>query len=79
MSSPTVQDDGTEQLVARTLADLAGERGEWVSRRSLCVAVVSRFEVEPTAVETALRQLCTDGRIERKGDSLRPVDPIETE
>lgn len=74
VDSPSVRDDGTEQLVARTLADLAGDQGDWVSRRSLCVAVVSRFEIDPETVWTALRQLRVDGRIEQKGDSLRIVN-----
>lgn len=72
MSSPGVRDVETEQLVAKTLADLTDEGEDWVSRRSLCVAVVSQFEVDPETVGTALRQLRVNGRIEQKGDCLRP-------
>lgn len=77
MSSSSVRDGGTEQLVAQTLADLTDERGGWVSRRSLCVAVVSRYEVNPEAVGIAIRQLRADGQVEQKGDSLRPVEGDE--
>jgi len=71
MSSPGVRDVEIEQLVAKTLADLTDDRDGWVSRRSLCVAVVSRFEVDPETAGTALRQLRADGRVEQKGDCLR--------
>jgi len=67
-----LRDVETEQLVARTLAALTDERDDWVSRRSLCVAVVSRYEVNPGAAGTAIRQFRVDGRVEQKVTASDP-------